>query len=560
MNAYLVDALREIMQALQKRLEVHEGDVVALFRRVETGELRMPEVLSFQEIEYALALFGWVASVGPRKILVNIQPLLLKPKTLNGDIALGVFFNDPAFAGSPPIPCDCIDKRTLIRLTVLIVSYIFYDEFHYPQPEAGVYDIAVNPFQKLKWLYRYWFNQLEVAEKYSGLEAVFSAQNLHHLSIKVPEVTGLASLSISCAGDLLAVDALTPENTSHLFDDIVDFYSTTDIVSANLESTVDDSKEVGRTQSSGQPAQMNTSKKMFNKFIAEAKINFFSTATNHSMDWGDDSVVATLDVLKKSKALYAGTAASKAEQDDIVIYEKNGIRVALLSFTMDLNGYKTPIDKSYLVNEVRFNDVDPAPDYSLIKRQVKEAKDKGVNWIIAYCHWGWEFEMYPHVNVRQAAHDIIECGVDTILGNHAHVSQPSELISRADKQDALVVYSFGDFVSYHPESRNSKISYIIKFDIVEVKLALPDVHDSETKGICLNTYELLGLDALPIYIVNEKLADGRFNCRVVKFYDVLENPDGYGLTEMEKTQLPHLRDKVWKDILSPLSSISRQTR
>ncbi|WP_240357248.1 CapA family protein [Pseudomonas hygromyciniae] len=73
--------------------------------------------------------------------------------------------------------------------------------------------------------------------------------------------------------------------------------------------------------------------------------------------------------------------------------------------------------------------------------------------------------MYPHVNIVEAARKVIACGVDTILGNHAHVSQPAELIPRPGKQDALVIYAFGDFVSYHPESRNSKLAYTLKFSI-----------------------------------------------------------------------------------------------
>lgn len=56
---------------------------------------------------------------------------------------------------------------------------------------------------------------------------------------------------------------------------------------------------------------------------------------------------------------------------------------------------------------------------------------------------------------------------------------------------------------------------------------------------------------LPIYILNEKLPDGRFNCRILKFYDVFENPDKYGLKQLEKEQLPHLNDVVLRDILLP---------
>ncbi|XP_047985841.1 PGA biosynthesis protein CapA-like [Leguminivora glycinivorella] len=350
------------------------------------------------------------------------------------------------------------------------------------------------------------------------------------------------SLSLSCGGDLLAVDVLTPKNTTRLFDDITDFYSSADIVSANLESTIDDDAPFGRIPVKGMPFKMNTHKAMFDKFRNDAKINFFSTATNHAMDLGEDGVLKTLSVLKKSGAYHSGTAASKVEQEDIVVIEKNGLKVALLAFTFDLNGYKVPANAPYVVNVVRFNDVCPCPDYSLIEDQVAIAKAKGADHIVAYCHWGWEFEMYPHVNIVKAAHKVIECGVDTILGNHPHVSQPAEIIERPNMPPALVIYAFGDFVSYHPESRNSKLSYLVKFDIVSyfgAKAAVTNVK------------------ALPIYIVNAHLGGDRYDCRIVKFENVLNNPDGYWLTELERNQLPHLRDKVWNEILSPLAAVSQ---
>ncbi|MGY4877674.1 CapA family protein [Vreelandella aquamarina] len=539
------DSIKKIFHLLKNYIEENKEEVTATLQSVASGELEMPETISPEEEKHFRALCGWIVSIGLEQFLALAQPVLNDPSILTRGITLDDI--DGVMPEWLP-PKEIVDAfkdngRALTRQAVLLTSYIFYDEFHYPQPETGEYDIADNDFDKLKWLYRYWFNQLEVAEQGSRLESFFSSQHL-----KFGTQPG-NHLSVSCAGDLLAVDVLTPENTPHLFDEITDFYSTADIVSANLESTVDKCADIGRTQESGQPARMNTSQMMFDKFRHEAKINYFSTATNHAMDWGEKGVHATLDVLKKSGAYYSGTAASQAEQDDVVVVEKNGIKVALLAYTFDLNGYEEeiPADMPYLVNVVRFNDADPKPDYSLIKKQVAAAKAKGADWIIAYCHWGWEFEMYPHENIREAAHKVIDCGVDTIFGNHPHVSQPAELIPRERKQDALVVYAFGDFVSYHPESRNSKLAYIVKFDICH-----------QTQGMShgsYNVYYYANLQVLPIYIVNEHLGGKRYDCRIVKFDDVLRNPDGYGLTELEKSQLPHLEEKVWKDILSPLSKV-----
>ncbi|MCU6275498.1 CapA family protein [Morganella morganii] len=547
-------------------------NMIVNLQKTITGTYPLPKSLSSQEAKDLIDIFSWICELESQVIKEIISTFLstysssndksndtidihgwfiLKIKTTASDFAIKITLG-PNFDGNKFIhPIKNIintDKRTKQRFLILFMSYVFYEEFHYPQPETGVYDIANNEFEKIKWVYRYWFNQLEVAERDSGLESFFSSQNIN-IKIKKPPMVTIPpvppeawkrSISVSCGGDLLAVDVLTPNNTKYLFDDITDFYSSADIVSANLESTVDDEAEFGRIPVDGKPFKMNTHTSMFDKFRNEAKINFFSTATNHAMDLGKDGILKTLDVLKKSGAYYSGTATSAAEQEDVVIFDKNGLRIALLAFTFDLNGYNLPENESYLVNVVRFNDADPKPDYSLIENQVAIAKAKGADHIIAYCHWGWEFEMYPHVNIVEAAHKVIECGVDTILGNHPHVSQPAQIIERENMPPALVIYAFGDFVSYHPDSRNSKLAYLIKFDIVS--------HFGSKTSVT-------NVQALPIYIVNAHLKGDSYDCRIVKFEDVFNNPDNYGLTDLEKSQLPHLYNKVWLEILSPLAKL-----
>lgn len=595
MTADLTRDLNEVIKLISQKLETNEQSVMETFRQVASGELEIVETITPHEKLCLRILLGFMAVVGLQNVWERLKPLLIgggplpEPMPSNEDMdlsAISVGFQDllkdykdlgdpPINVWVPPSVEDvkkviqeilAADKRQLTRFGVLILSYVFYDDFHYPQPETAYYNISGQPFEKVKWLYRYWFNQLEVAEKGSDLEDFFAAQSLtiHQNLAPLGKVRKTWSTSLSCGGDLLAVDCLKPENTPHLFDGITDFFSTADIVSANLESTVSDKIKFGRTQAKGQPAKMNTNTEMFDKFRHEAKINFFSTATNHALDWGEEGVLSTLDVLEASGAQYAGTAKSQAEQDDIVIVDKDGFKVALLAYTFDLNGYAVPAGKPYMANVVRFNDADPAPDYSLIEKQVALAKAKGAEHIVAYCHWGWEFEMYPHVNIVEAAHKVIACGVDTILGNHPHVSQPAQLIKREGKLPALVIYAFGDFVSFHPESRNSKLAYLVKFDIKKVAYGysprmppkLPDAFPTYTT--------VTNLEALPIYIVNEKLGkdphtgEDSYNCRIVKFNDVLKAPDDYGLTELEKSQLPHLKDKVWNDILSPLAGVMKK--
>lgn len=545
------EAVETMTALLNERLADHEDDVVAVLTKASTGDLPMVETLTDSDRAIMRTIFGLLVDIGPGTLWKELQPVMgtVLSRAKDGSNAgdhkssiLGLF--DKILHGLVARGSRMFSDHGLPGVAVLTPSYVFYEDFHDPQPEKGVYDVAGTAFEKVKWIYRYWFNQIEVVEQGSGLADFFADQVLTpgHL----PELAAASTrsvVSLSCAGDLLAVDVLVPENTDRLFEDIADFYSSADIVSANLESTVSKDDPIGRHQSPGLAAQMNTSQDMFDRFVDDAKINYFSVATNHCLDWGERGILNTLDVLAKSGAHYSGTAASQAEQDDVVVVDRNGIKVGLLSFTFDVNDQPWPDGKPYLANMVRVNDADPAPDYTLVERHVAAAKAKGAEYIVAYCHWGWEFEMHPHANVVKAAHEIVARGVDVILGNHPHVSQPAQVIERDGKPNALVTYAFGDFVSYHPYSRNSKFAWAIKFDIEKI------VTGDDTVVSWRN------LQALPIYIVNSDLGDGRYDCRIVKFENVLADPDGYGLTDREKSELPHLRDVVWDKILAPLSHI-----
>lgn len=415
-----------------------------------------------------------------------------------------------------------------------LASVVMWNEFRYPQPVKGRYDVATNKKEKLKWAYRCWVRQLEVAEKGSGIEAYFAGQDL---SFPLPQDFQEESrLTLSAGGDLMAVDCLTQESTPHLFDAIRDFYFGADLTCANLESTVWQGAPIGRSQVLGYPPKMNTSEGMVDRFWAEGRgIDYFSTANNHCYDYGEEGLLATLDSLDRRGALHSGTNRTPEEQAGVLIVERRGIKTALLSYTFDMNG--NTYEKKHLINEVRFNDEDP--DLSLVERHIRRARAEGAEAIVASIHWGWEFEMYPHRNVIEVAHRLLDLGIDVILGSHPHVSQPMERYVTADGRDCLVIYSLGDFVSYHPLTKNSKLTYVARFDLVK-----------GTGADGRRTVRLTGLKVLPVYILCQELEGERYDCRLLPFQAVLE--DGrWGLTPEERRDLPRLEQKVWKQILLP---------
>jgi poly-gamma-glutamate synthesis protein (capsule biosynthesis protein) len=145
--------------------------------------------------------------------------------------------------------------------------------------------------------------------------------------------------------------------------------------------------------------------------------------------------------------------------------EKQGIRIAFLSYTYGLNGIPIPEGKEYLLNLVRLNR--SSGDLSLIEEQVRIAKqEKRADIIVACLHWGQEFESYPTQQYIDRGHRLLEMGIDIIVGNHAHGLQPAEQYPFTDpytgqQKQGLILYALGDLLSWHP-ALNTRLGGLAK--------------------------------------------------------------------------------------------------
>lgn len=323
---------------------------------------------------------------------------------------------------------------------------------------------------KLWWGYKCYIRQVERAQKGKGIEEHFEKQNL---AFDLPEgFMEEGSVTFSAGGDLLSSPFITPENTKHVWDDIADYYFDADIVYANLESPVTRSAIAHSQASLKATPAMNNSVEMLEVFHRSGKgVNLFSTANNHSMDMGEDGLIATLDILDEMGCAHVGTARTQAERDDVLVIEKNGIRIAFLSYTFSLNGKMTPEGKSYMANYIRLNT--PDFDASLIEQHVRSARiEKKADFVIALVHWSLEFELYPVETVMSTAKRLAAMGIDLIVGNHSHCIQPIERIKAVDpyssrEKDCLVVYALGDLLHQNGYPGNFSLANLIKVRLVK---------------------------------------------------------------------------------------------
>ena len=222
-------------------------------------------------------------------------------------------------------------------------------------------------------------------------------------------------------------------NYDHIFAPVKDLIEGADIAIGNQEVMLG-GPDLGY---SGYP-RFNTAYE-FGDALVEAGFDVMLHSTNHSVDKGKEGAMNCLNYWKENHPQMGvvGLYGSQEERDTIYVYEKDGIRVAILNYTYGTNGLPVPSDMPFLVNLMT---------ESLIKKDIKAAKEVA-DFVIICPHWGTEYVHYATKNQKNWAKFFMECGADLCIGTHPHVIEPVEWIENDEGDKMLVYYSLGNFVN-----------------------------------------------------------------------------------------------------------------
>ena len=246
------------------------------------------------------------------------------------------------------------------------------------------------------------------------------------------------SISIIFIGDIMGHDsqiaaAFDKEKNSYNYDKVFEKISPTikssDFAIANLEVTLAGPPYVGYPQFSS-PDELAISCK-------KSGIDILVTANNHSCDKGKKGLIRTIDILDSLNIPHTGTFKNLDErgQKNLLIFEKNNIKIGMLNYSYGTNGI--PVPKPTFVNLI---------DKSLILQDINQSKKDSLDKLIAFIHWGSEYESDPSNEQVNLADFLFENGVDIIIGSHPHVLQRMEFIKDSIHQK-VIAYSLGNFVS-----------------------------------------------------------------------------------------------------------------
>ncbi|MBI2862195.1 MAG: CapA family protein [Chloroflexi bacterium] len=202
--------------------------------------------------------------------------------------------------------------------------------------------------------------------------------------------------------------------------------------------------------------------------LAEVGFDVVSVASNHSLDFGPDAFLDSIDSLRKADLVTCGGGKNLAEARKPAMLERKGVKVAFLAYSSILPaGFAASIDKAGAApvrastyyepyeyqpgTPVKIITIPNQQDLDNLVEDVRKAK-READVVIVSIHWGLHhvpktIAMYQPV----VGHAAIDAGADLILGHHAHILKGIEVY-----KGKVIFYSLCNFAmigEYMPSRR-----------------------------------------------------------------------------------------------------------
>ena len=253
-------------------------------------------------------------------------------------------------------------------------------------------------------------------------------------------------------------------------------------------------------------------------------------ANNHVYDRGETGLVNCIKYWEENhpNVRIAGISDSQQEDEPLIIEEK-GIRIAFLNYTYGTNGVNISGGDRYSVNRLKKEEV--IADL----QNAEEAAD----FTIVCPHWGIEYDLMPSDEQREWAEIFMENGADLVIGSHPHVIQPVEWMEdEVGGRRMLIYYSLGNFVNW-TAGKGQNTGYRMVGGMARVRVSHDDAGDvsiTDHDVEALVTHLSKNIDELTVYRLND------YPDRLAGSNEIIKNDSSFS-----KGYCIDLCNEVWGD-------------
>lgn len=221
-----------------------------------------------------------------------------------------------------------------------------------------------------------------------------------------------------------------------------DLFARADLRVANLECVV-------ATQ--GTPGYKNYTFRAHPRVLPVLRrhLDGVTLANNHSGDFGRAAFAEMLGLLQAAGLGQAGGGMNLAQAHTPWIVERQGLRIALLSYNEFM---PRSFEADHNAPGIAWSEDEQVIDDIRQARSVHRA-----DLVIPFMHWGWENERTANARQRQLARAMIDAGADAVIGGHPHVTQDIE-----HYRGRPIVYSVGNFVMQATDNAAQRQAWVLR--------------------------------------------------------------------------------------------------
>lgn len=294
---------------------------------------------------------------------------------------------------------------------------------------------------------------------------------------KLWDVDNLAKLSLSAGqpitllfvGDIMLDRGvefyMTQRNDWKLpFLRIADTLQKADLVFGNLESVISD-----KGTNLGSIYSFRADPKTL-EGLSFAGFDILSVANNHSLDYGIEAFLDSMERLRQTGIATIGGGTTKNQAHAPVIKEVKGTKIGFLGYT----NLGSPLwQAAENTPGIAWVDANTLEEFQKNISQAKQQSDI----LVVSVHFGEEYQTQPSETQKLIAKSAIDAGADIVIGHHSHVVQPVEKYKQG-----WIAYSLGNFVFDQGFSKETMEGLLL-----EVKIEEKQITRVTPRSIYLNT-------------------------------------------------------------------------
>ena len=169
----------------------------------------------------------------------------------------------------------------------------------------------------------------------------------------------------------------------------------------------------------------------------------FSIANNHLLDAAN--VQTTIVHAKELGVPVVGAGSNMQEaKRPLLLSDENNSEYCIFSF-----GWENIQCVPATCQRQGVNPYTKINVFSIVREALRHGKQ-----VICFLHWNYELEKYPQPYDRQVAHELIDLGVEAVIGCHAHRVQPIEFY-----KGKPIIYGLGNFLFCQGHYFKGKLSF-----------------------------------------------------------------------------------------------------